>query len=156
MATFTPTITTNTTPAISNTMSGSTTYAQFKNSLGQYVYFVNKVYLNTDTLAQIQGNFIYSKYDSSGNQNLQSVLSSIDPYQTQNSIYIQTQEKNLIIDGRDYVRFKMQPNTSLAIKLYCERISNADTLDLNGINNFKALEIATEKFNFFDQYKDIL
>lgn len=156
MPTFTPTITNNSTPAISNVMSGSTTYSQFKNSLGQYDYFVNKVYLNTNTLAQIQGNFTYSKYDSSGNQNLQSVLSKLDPYQTQNSIYIETKDKNLVIDGRDYVRFKMQPNTSLSIKLYCERISNADTLDLNGMNNFKALENATEKYDFFDQYKDIL
>ena len=156
MATFSPTITTNTTPAISNTLSGSTTYSQFKNSLGQYVYDINKVYLNTDTLVQIQGNFLYSKYDSGGNQNLQSVLSSIDPYQTQNSIYIETKEKNLVIDGRDFVRFKMQPFASLSIKLYCERISNADTLDAIGMNNFKALEDEFDKYNFFDQYKDIL
>lgn len=156
MATFSPTITTNTTPAIINTLTGNTTYTQFKNSLGQYVYLVDKVYLNTDTLAQIQGNFLYSKYDSGGNQNLQSVLSSIDPYQSQNSIYIETKDKNLVIDGRDYVRFKMQPNTNLQIKLYCERISNADTLDLNGMNNFKAFENASDKYNFFDQYKDIL
>ena len=156
MATFSPTITTNTTPAISNTLTGNTTYTQFKNSLGQYVYEVDKVYLNTDTLVQIQGSFLYSKYDSDGKQNLQSILSTIDPYQSQNSIYIETKDKNLVIDGRDYVRFKMQPNTNLQIKLYCERISNADTLDLNGMNNFKAFENASDKYNFFDQYKDIL
>lgn len=156
MPTFTPTITNNTTPAISNTLSGSTTYTQFKNSLGQYVYYVDEVYLNTNTLVQIQGNFRYSKYDSSGNQNLQSVLSTIDPYQTQNSIYIKTEDKNLVIDGRDYVRFNMQPNANLSIKLYCERISNADTLDEVDMNNFKALENQFDKYDFFDQYKDIL
>lgn len=156
MATFSPTITTNTTPAIINVLTGNTTYTQFKNSLGQYVYEVNKVYLNTDTLVQIQGSFLYSKYDSDGKQNLQSILSTIDPYQSQNSIYIETKDKNLVIDGRDFVRFKMQPNTNLQIKLYSERISNADTLDANGINNFKAYENASAKYNFFDQYKDIL
>jgi hypothetical protein len=156
VATFTPTITKNSIPAISNTLTGTTTYSQFKNSLGQYNYDVNKIYLNTDTLVQIQGNFQYSKYDSSGNQNLQSVLSTIDPFQSQNSIYIETKDKSLVIDGRDFFRFKMQPNTSLQIKLYSERISNADTLDANGINNFKALEYASDKYDFFDQYKDIL
>lgn len=156
MATFTPTITTNTTPAIVNTMTGNTTYTQFKNSLGQYDYLVDEIYLNTNNLVQIQGSFLYSRYDSDGRQNLQSVLSTISPYQTQNSIYINTEDKNLILDGRDYVRFKMQPNTLLQIKLYCERISNADTLDLIGMNNFKALEDATDKYDFFDQYVDIL
>ena len=74
MATFSPTITNNTTPAISNKMTGNTTYAQFKNSLGQYCYLVDQAYLFTDTLIQIQGNFTYSKYDSSGSQNLQSII----------------------------------------------------------------------------------
>ena len=156
MATFSPTITNNTTPAISNKMTGNTTYAQFKNSLGQYCYLVDQAYLFTDTLIQIQGNFTYSKYDSSGSQNLQSIISAIDPFQSQNSIYLDTSEKNLVIDGRDYVRFKMQPNATLQVKLYCKRVSNADTLDLNGMNNFKALEFDTDKYNFFDQYQDIL
>jgi hypothetical protein len=156
MATFTPTITTNTTPAIVNTMTGNTTYTQFKNSLGQYDYLIDQIYLNTTNLVQIHGSFLYSRYDSDGRQNLQSVLSTISPYQTQNSIYINTEDKNLILDGRDYVKFKMQPNTTLQIKLYCDRISNADTLDLNGMNNFKALEDATDKYDFFDQYVDIL
>jgi hypothetical protein len=137
-------------------MTGNTTYTQFKNSLGQYDYLVDEIYLNTNNLVQIQGSFLYSRYDSDGRQNLQSVLSTISPYQTQNSIYINTEDKNLILDGRDYVRFKMQPNTLLQIKLYCERISNADTLDLIGMNNFKALEDATDKYDFFDQYVDIL
>jgi len=156
MATFTPTITTNTTPAIVNTMTGNTTYTQFKNSLGQYDYLIDQIYFNTTNLVQIQGSFLYSRYDSDGRQNLQSVLSTISPYQTQNSIYINTEDKNLILDGRDYVKFKMQPNTTLQIKLYCDRISNADTLDLIGMNNFKALEDATDKYDFFDQYVDIL
>tara|TARA_R110000868_G_scaffold101361_4_gene279109 strand:+ start:13475 stop:13945 length:471 start_codon:yes stop_codon:yes gene_type:complete len=156
MASFSPTITTNTTPAITNSLSGSTTYTQFKNSLGQYDYFVKQIYLNTNNLVQIQGSFLYSKYDSDGKQNLQSVLSTISPYQRQKSIYINTEDKNLILDGRDFVRFKMQPNTSLQIKLYCDRVSNADTLDLNGMNNFKALENASDKYDFFDQYVDIL
>lgn len=156
MATFGVTITQNTTPAISVTLSNGGTYQQFKNSLGDFVYWVAKTYVYSTLLRQIQGSFAYSKYDSSGNQNLQTILSTISPYQFQNSLYIDTTEKNLIIDGRDYVRFKMQPNANLQIKLYCERISVGDDLDRMGINNFKALEKSSGDINFFEEYVDIL
>jgi len=151
---FNCTITTNTTPAIINTLSGVTTYQQFKNSLGNIVYFINRVYLYSLNLRQIQGSFLYSKYDSDGKQNLQNVISAISPYQYQNSIYLSLKEKNLIIDGRDYVRFKMQPNTQLAIKLYVEKIANGDVLDYYSDNNFKALEDSSGKYNFFDEYTE--
>jgi hypothetical protein len=105
-------------------------------------------------LRQIQGSFLYSKYDSDGKQNLQNVISAISPYQYQNSIYLSLKEKNLIIDGRDYVRFKMQPNTQLAIKLYVEKIANGDVLDYYSDNNFKALEDSSGKYNFFDEYTE--
>jgi len=153
---FSVTVISNTTPAIVVGLSGNTTYAQFKNSLGDYVYNVEQTYLFSTIKQQIQLVFKYSKYDSDGNQNLQSILSVISPYQFQNSIYIDTSEKNFIIDGRDYVRFNMLPNSNLQLKIYCDRESVGDTLDLVGMNNFKELENASGDFDFFDQYVDIL
>jgi len=156
MASFGVTITANTTPAISITVQGNTTYTQFKNSLGQFVYNVFFVYLFSSILNQIKGLFNYSKYDSSGNQNLQSIISAISPYQFQPSIYIDTTEKNLVIDGRDFVRFNMLPNSNLLIRLYCDRRATTDILDTKGINNFVALERNMNDTNYFDQYVDIL
>jgi len=156
MASFGVTITSNTTPAIGITISGNTTYTQLKNSLGQFVYNVFTVYLFSSLLNQIKGLFNYSKYDSSGNQNLQSILSVISPYQYQSSIYVDTSEKNLIIDGRDYVRFNMLPNSNLQVKLYCDRVANTDYLDAQGINNFVAVESNMNDTDYFDQYVDIL
>lgn len=156
MASFGVTVTANTTPAIGITISGTTTYTQLKNSLGQFVYNILFVYLYSTLLNQIKGLFNYSKYDSSGNQNLQSVLSVISPYQYQPSIFIDTKEKNLIIDGRDFVRFNMLPNSNLQIKLFCDRIATTDTLDLQGINNFVAVERNMNDNDFFDQYVDII
>jgi len=156
MATFTVSVTTNTTPAISITVQGNTTYTQFKNSLGQFVYKVYTAYLFSTILNQIKGLFNYSKYDSGGNQNLQSVISAISPYQFQPSIYIDTKEKNLVIDGRDYVRFNMLPNSNLLIRLYCDRIATTDALDLQGINNFVSVERNMNDNDFFDQYVDII
>ena len=118
MATFGVTITTNTTPAISTTLLGSTTYTQFKQSLGQYVYYVLRTYLYSSNATQIQNVFTYTKYDSNGNQNLQSIISAISPYQLESSIYLELQDKNLIIDGRDSVKFKMLPNFLLIFQIF--------------------------------------
>ena len=155
MATFGVTITTNTTPAIVTDLSGNTTYTQFKNSLGNYVYQVEEVYLYSTNLRQIQGGFKYLKYDSNGRQNVQTILSVISPYQSFTSIYVETSDKNLIIDGRDNVRFNMLPNASLQIKLYCYRISNAEAYDMSGNNEFLKHDFMVD-YNFFDDYKDLL
>jgi len=149
-------ITQNTTPAISINVQGGTTYGQFKNSLGNFDYQVQNTYLVTDNLQQIQGNFRYLKYDVNGNQNLQTILSAIDPYQYFNSLFIDTSDKNLILDGRDYVRFNMLPNTNLLLRIYCDRVSNQDLMNEISKNNFKQLEFLQGTPNFFEQYRDFI
>jgi hypothetical protein len=155
MASFGVTITTNTTPAIVTSLSVNTTYAQFKNSLGFYVYQVQEIYLYSELLKQIQGGFKYLKYDSNGTQNSQTILSVIDPFQSFSSIFIDTSDKNLVFDGRDNVKFNMLPNAKLQIKFYCYRISNAQSYDLVGNNEFYKHPFM-EEYNFFDDYKDLL
>ena len=137
-------------------MSGNTTYTQFKNSLGQYVYKVLRTYLYSTNPSQIQNVFLYMKYDSNGNQNFQNIISAISPYQLESSIYLELQDKNLIIDGRDSVKFKMLPNTSLQIKLYVKRISSGDELDDMGVNQFIEISDLIIDYDFFDDYKDML
>ena len=156
MASFSVNIVSNTTPAITVTLSGSVTYQQFQNSLGDFVYDIDEAYLYSTNQRQIQGSFLYSRYDSNGKQNIQSVISAISPYQAQSSIYIDTRGKELILDGRDYVNFIMQPNTILQIKLFCRRVAVVDPLDRYGINNFKDLERSEGAYNFFEQYYEIL
>lgn len=156
MPIFSVTINTNVTPAVAINVQGGTSYGQFKNSLGNFDYRVDTTYVVTDNLQQIQGNFRYLKYDVNGNQNLQTILSVIDPYQSFNSLFIDTSDKNLILDGRDYVRFNLLPNTNLQIRLYAERVSNQDKMDLINPNNFKVYENLQGTPDFFDQYTDFL
>ena len=167
MASFSVNITTNTTPAVVNTLSGTTTYGQFKASLGTFVYYISKIYLYSPTLQQIQGNFRYTKYDANGRQNTETVISAIDPNQSFNSLYIEASDKSLTLNGQDFVRFALLPNTSLTIKIYCSQIEvgNADALLQNNPSlrggstlkdNFKALEFAQGIANYFDQYKEFL
>jgi hypothetical protein len=147
----------NVTPAVIVVPSGNnTTYQQFKQSLGNLVYYVSQYYVQSQNQSQIKGSFLYSKYDSSGNQNLQSIQSNIDPYQTQDALYVDTSEKNLIFDGRDFVRFNLLPNTIVQISLYSNRISNQFGLNANGESNFEALVDEGVRFDFLNKYKDVV
>jgi hypothetical protein len=154
MPSFAVTVTNNATPAIVLTMTGNTTYTQFKNSLGNFNYEIEKFYLFSTNLNQISGGFKFMKYDSDGNQNFQTVLSVIDPYQNQNSIFVETKERSLVIDGRDSANFNMQPNTTLAFKIYANRVTNQD--ELSGEDNFTMFEDVSGQADFFDDYKDYL
>jgi len=152
MSSFTVTINTNVPPAVSVQMSGTVTYEQFKNSLGQFVYEVNKMYIYSPNQSQISQIYNYSKYDSDGNQNLQSVIPAVDPFQNQSSLFIDLGEKNIVIDGRDYVDTVLLPNSTLQMKFYVDKISSSDKLDKDSPSNFDKLENAEGDNGFFENY----
>lgn len=154
MPSFTVTINTNVPPAVSVTMTGNITYGQFKNSLGQFVYKVNKLYIFSPNQSQISQIYNYSKYDSDGNQNLQSVIPAVDPFQNQSSLFIELGERNIVIDGRDYVDTVLLPNSTLQMKFYVDKISSSDKLDKDSLSNFDKLENAEGDYGFFENYKN--
>jgi hypothetical protein len=149
-------VSTNVPPAVVVNVSNATTYQQFKQSLGNFVYYVKSLYLNSNNLEQIQGTFSYAKYDISGNQRNLSVASALDPYQSQNSIYLDVSKQELIIDGTNYVQFKLLAQSSLSIKLFASRIANQSPLNETGVDNFTALEEASGRSEFFSEYTDYL
>lgn len=152
MPSFTVTINTNVPPAVSVQMTGNVTYGQFKNSLGQFVYEVNKMYIFSNNQSQISQIYNYSKYDSDGNQNLESVIPAIDPFQNQPSLNIELGEKNIVIDGRDYVDTVLLPNSTLQMKLYVNKLSSSDKLNKDSLSNFDKLENAEGDYGFFENY----
>lgn len=156
MPSFAVIVTTTLTPPIQVQLSGNVTYQQFKNSLGQFVYKVEKVYLFSENLRQIQGLFNYNNYDSNGNQVFTNVVSAIDPYQNQPSIILNLKDRGIVIDGQDAVQFNLQPNTQLTFKLFVDRRSNQDILDETSVNNFTELNRELSDPEFFDDYLDYI
>lgn len=155
MASFAVTITTSLTPAIVVTVAGTTTYAEFKQSLGSIVYGVEKSYVySPQNYQQINGGFGYSKYDSDGRQSLQSIISSVDPYQYQPAKIINLEGRGIILDGRDWIRFNMLPNSEVVIKFLAEKISVSDTMP--GDDNFQFLEENLIDYDFFKQYTELI
>jgi hypothetical protein len=156
VAVFNVTITTNTTPAVALTMTGNTTYQQFKNSLGQFVYNVKTAYIYSINQTQVQGIFNYTLYDVNGNKKTETIVSQFDPYQYIPSLFIDTKNRSIILNGSDYIRFNLLPNTNLTVKIFAERLDNQKGLDKYSPNNFKKYENVSGNINFFEQYKDFI
>lgn len=152
MPLFAVTITITTTPAVAVTAS-NVTYDEIKRSLGDYVYLVERVYLFSNSFQQLNGVVKYQHYDVNGSIVVENLTPTIDPYQTQKSLFYDTKQFNVIIDGQSNFDFNLLPNTEVKIEFFTNRLAKRDALDLLTPNNFKTLESAMGKFAFFEDWE---
>jgi hypothetical protein len=155
MPSFAVTVTTTLLPAVSVQLSGTVTYQQFRNSLGQYIYKVNKAYFYSLNQNQIQGVINYNIYDANGERKITNIVSAIDPYQTSPSIFLNLKDRGITLNGQDDVQLNLLPNTQLSVKLYVDRITNQDSLNETSLDNFES-EQAGDGIDFFKEYNDFV
>ena len=152
---FAPIVIQNTTPALAVTVADSgvppLTYAQIKQSLGSHVYRVGGFYMYSDILSQLISAINYQKYNSDGNQDISNIITTVDPYQAANAINVSLERfaTEVILDGNSSFAGTVLPNNYIQLSLYTKRITNSFGENLN---NFKDIEIAFNKPNFFDNY----
>lgn len=152
MPTLSPTIITNTTPAVS-IVGGNITYDEIRRSLGDYVYYVKRVYMFSTNIKQINGVVSYQIYDVNGKQSIQSLTPTVDPYQTQNSLFYDINDKDVILNGQSSFAFDLLPNVSLKLEFFANRLAKKDALDLITPSNFKTLESAMGNYTFFEDWQ---
>lgn len=152
MPSFPVTITITTTPAVAVTAT-NVSYDEIRRSLGDYVYLVNRVYLFSNSFQQLNGVVKYQHYDVNGSINVESLTPTIDPYQSQKSLYYDTKKFNVIIDGQSNFDFDLLPNSELKIEFFTNRLAKRDALDILTPNNFKELESAMGRFSFFEDWE---
>jgi hypothetical protein len=155
---FTPTVIQNTIPALAVTVADSgvppVTYAQLKQSLGSYVYKVDGFYMFSDVFNQLIGAIKYQQYIANGNQDISSIVTTVDPYQDANAINVNLKDfgTDIILDGNSSLASTVLPNNYIQLSIFTRRITNSFGQNLN---NFKDIEIASNKPNFFDNYGDL-
>jgi hypothetical protein len=150
--TFSPTIITNTTPAVT-TVGGNITYDEIRRSLGDYVYYVKRVYMFSSNIKQINEVMSYQIYDVNGQQSIQSLTPTLDPYQRQSSLFYSLNDKDVILNGQSSLTFDLLPNVTLKIEFFTNRLAKKDALDLITPNNFKTLESAMGNYTFFEDWE---
>jgi len=157
-STFNAIIVNHTNPAISvivadgdpNGSNGGVTYNQIRNSLGQQVYDVQAFYLYSTLLSQLIGTIKYNRYDINGNENITNIVTTVDPYQSENSVVVDLKQMQtqVILNGNSSIQTTLLPNAFLQMKLFAKRVTNAFQYELE---NFKSMDNIT-RGNFFENY----
>jgi hypothetical protein len=155
MPSFSSTVNTNVAPPAVSATASNVTYSEIRRSLGDYVYCVKKLYLFSNNLKQLSGLVKYQHYNVNGNQVIESLTPTIDPYQTQVSLFYDTADKGLILDGQSSLNFNLLPNSFIKVEFFATRVAKRDYLDaiLPSANNFKQLETAMGQFSFFEDWE---
>lgn len=153
MASFSPSVISNLQPGI-QISSTNVTYDEIKRSLGDWVYGVQRVYVQSPSAQQIRGTIDYQSYDANGSKVVKTMVPGIDPYQTQNSKFFGTQEFDVILNGQSSLGLIMLPSTSLKIELFCSKIGKKDALNNFSPDNFAQIESAMGLYRFFEDWSD--
>ena len=156
-----PTITSTSTPIISITMPPTSvqgvgmTYNQFMNSLGKYNYGIEFFYMSADTYQQIGQPVYYTRFTADGNQIATIMPFSVDPYQSQPSIYFEADPEVIILTGLSSLTFNFFPNSVIYLKFFVTIAYIGNELDDEQINNFEEIEVR-EGVSFFEDYCNYL
>ena len=114
---------------------------------------MKRVYLFSTNIKQINGVVSYQIYDVNGKQSIQSLTPTVDPYQTQNSLFYDIDGKDVILNGQSSLAFDLLPNVTLKLEFFTNRLAKKDALDLITPSNFKTLESAMGIYTFFEDWQ---
>jgi hypothetical protein len=164
MAVITPTITTSITPVISIALpvqvtGGGVTYSQFLQSLGKYNYGAEYFYLSASTYIEIGQPVYYNHFDANGNSVTTFLPFAVDPYQSQPSLFYETESDQIILTGLSSIQFKVYAQKTVYFKFFATITYLGNELDdinsPSGDNLFEELE-NREGIKFFDDYCNYL
>lgn len=152
MPSFAVNITNHTLPAVSVTIADAgnppLTYSQVKNSLGNDVYSIIGLYLYSNNIRQLTGVIQYNRYDVTGNQLYNSIVTAVDPYQQATSLNVDLKNHNctFILNGNSNLSTTVLANAYIQFTMHCKRIRNSYGLD---VNNFELIQEVFKK-GFFN------
>lgn len=164
MALITPSVSTLIAPVISVAMplqvTGSgVTYAQFLQSLGKYNYGAEYFYMSATNYQQVGQPVYYNHFDANGNSVTTFLPFAVDPYQSQPSIFYETEPDQIILTGLSSLSFNVFSGATVYFKFFATITYLGNELDdkgnPSGDNLFEELE-KREGISFFDDYCNYL
>jgi hypothetical protein len=107
----------------------------------------------SSNIQQLNGVVKFQIYNVDGNQGVESLTPTIDPYQMQNSLFYKVADRGVILNGQSNFNFNLLPNVYLKLEFFTNRVAKKDALDIMYPNNFKTLESAMGKYTFFEDWQ---
>lgn len=146
MPSYTVTITSLSTPAVSASSSGIS-YNELINSLGYYNFLVQEFFLQSLNISQLQQTFMFETYDSNGTQYIRPMANYVDPYQKQASLYVGAKQESVLINSRTSINFPLLSLESLSMQVFAKENYIGDYLKFK--NKYLATDGSGLPFNFF-------
>lgn len=117
-------------------------YNQIQQSISTNNYEANFIYAYSPNCNQVNQVFTYNQQDIAGNQTVTALPFSIDPYQTQCSVYYYPAQGSVLFDGTSQLNFTMLPQSSMGLKIFSSSASSSMILDeISGFQNNTFTEV---------------
>lgn len=131
MGTVVATTTTFNNGVISVQSTDGTSYESILNSMGSFVYGVDKVYLKANSNSQILNGFKVEQYDVNGYIKSFEQKPTIDPYQYQKSVFFKMTKENVVLNGQTTFDLNVLPNEVVYMNIYVNQLALRDYLSGN-------------------------
>jgi hypothetical protein len=155
MATFSPTFIFST-PPLQITMAGEITYEEFANMLGILNLLVRSLFIEAETGDQVNAGMFYNIYDSSGLAHQETLKPRKDPYQKQNSLYLQSSHGPILLNGLSYISFNIGPLQTISMTICVNQIEPTNLEPGKLIDNFSFRAGNPDAYDRYKEFKECL
>jgi|TARA_R110000824_G_scaffold146200_1_gene314890 hypothetical protein len=128
-----------------------TSYEDIQSTQGTIVYRAESLYLQTNSIDQINEPIDVQIYDSNGKLTKNKRVNVADTYQFQPAINIDLKQNPIIFNGRTRIVLNLLPLQS--VKLYFQTVQLEPSDFLDGGNNFFS-EDFLDTYGFFEGYNE--
>ena len=102
----------------------TTPYFVIQNSMGSYQYRIDDIYMQSITTQQLLQGLGFRRYDVNGDITNFLNVTTVNPYQYQNSLFMKPLRNDIVLDGRTSINFNLLPNEDVNFVFYITEYSN--------------------------------
>lgn len=121
---YTPSTTFYTNGVYTITSNKGTPYFMIQNSMGSFQYGVNEIYIQSDTTQQLLQGLSFRSYDVNGDIAIFLNVTTVSPYQYQNSLFLKPVRNDVVLDGRTSISFNLLPSENVNFVFYVTEQAN--------------------------------
>jgi hypothetical protein len=125
---YSPSITSFPDGVVTVASTDSTSYNTITDATGSVNFGISKVYMSASNGSQLLKPLVFTQYDVNGTIESRSQVPTLDPYQFQNSIFLDFEKKDMYLNGRNNFTFAVLPSENISLVFYTEEVGNRNYL----------------------------
>ena len=122
---YTPTTTFYPNGVFTISSNDATPYFVIQNSMGSFLYGIFYIYLQGNSPEQVLQPINFRTYDVNGEIKSFINVTTIDPYQYQNYLFVKPISDDIVLNGRTSINFNLLPTETTNFVFYVNQTSNS-------------------------------